>query len=122
MVVELIRRTISELITPNIATVTPESMPRNKPEGYWKSNEKIMYSPTMTTTPRKTSTTCIRLFLTSGSSKAAHREQVANPTSAVEGFEILTARKNVSQCAPTTRPVRKSFVDRKSTRLNSSHG
>ena len=33
--------TILELSVANIAEVNPDNTPRNRPHGYWKSNEKM---------------------------------------------------------------------------------
>src|SRR6187549_1235253 len=103
--------TILELNTENNAEVNPATTPRKSPSLYWKSKEKITYKPNNTTRPSINSNFFTRVLLNQGSSSAAHREFVANPTRLTETFAILADPKNATQWKATMKPMRISLIN-----------
>ena len=97
--------TILEFSIANIAEVNPDNTPRNRPNGYWKSNEKIMYNPKITTKPKIISNFFIEVLLNNGSNTAVHNELVAKPTRLTETFDTRADSKNASQWMATINPM-----------------
>src|SRR5688500_15562811 len=97
MVREEIRFTIFEFRTENSADVKPDTIPRNNPNLYWKSNENMMYSPDSTRTPITISYFLNRVLLNQGSSRAVHKEFVAKPTRLTDTFDTRPETKKEIQ-------------------------
>src|SRR5688572_10001147 len=94
-----------------IAEVNPDNTPRNRPHGYWKSNEKIMYSPKITTKPKTNSNFFMEVLLNNGSNNAVHKELVANPTRLTETFETRADSKKATQWMATINPMPIRFMN-----------
>ena len=97
--------TILEFRIANMAEVKPDNTPRKRPNGYWKSNEKIMYSPKITTRPKINSNFFTEVLLNNGSNIAVHKELVANPTRLTDTFDTRADSKKASQWMATINPI-----------------
>src|SRR6187455_103484 len=103
--------TILEFSVANIAEVNPDNTPSNRPNGYWKSNEKMMYSPKITTKPKINSNFFTELLLNNGSSTAVHSEFVANPTRLTETFDTRADSKKANQWMATINPMPRRWIN-----------